>query len=267
MARLANLDDALLFIETNKITDFQVRTSRKDANTVIFRTEENSTDAENIDRMKQVLAKVTGSFFIIENKKNGAMSIEVINNTALPNTNTPPAQIGSISDRMEEIKTEAKRMFDDWMKDEKIKQLEKEKEELTALVVNPSPLEVAIGKIVEAVQPYAQPIIQGLAGKYFQQVPVGLSGIETQNENQHHFTEPEIVEDMNEQKQTQEIPLTEADEKRLDDAFAKWAKVDSKFYEVIEYLADFADSGRPVKYGIMEWNYQQLREMLLKFEY
>ena len=260
---LKNNQSLLNFLDINKVTDFQLRRTKGEANSVIFRTDENLSDGDNRQRLLSFFEESKGSYWLVENKKQGAISIKVDNGDYTNAINTPPAQIGSISDRMEEIKAEAKRMFDDWMKDEKIKQLEKEKEELTALVVNPSPLEVAIGKIVEAVQPYAQPIIQGLAGKYFQQVPVGLSGIETQNENQHQFTKTEIVEDMNKQNQTQEITLTEADEKRLDDAFAKWAKVDPKFYEVIEYLADFADSGKTV----MGMDYNALRTYLLNYKY
>lgn len=256
-ARLNTLDDLLLFIETNKIADFHIRTSRKDSNTKIFQTEDGATDAENIDRLKNVLERVSGSYFLVEDKKNGAMSVEVVNDKAIT-TPYPAAQIGSVPDE-EKIKTEAKRMFDDWLKDRELDELRKENKELRRLAERETPMEKAFNKA----EPYLPIVIQGLANKFFPAAQIGLAGIE----KKENVESEDNNADFENSEELEETLFTEDEEQRVEDACVKWAQVDPKFYEVLEYLANFAASGNPVKAFGIELSYGQLREMLFSFKF
>jgi hypothetical protein len=248
-SHLKNNQSLLSFLEINKVTDFQLRRVKGESNSVIFRTEENLSDADNRHRLLNFFDESKGSYWLVENKKNGAISIKV-DNGDYSSTNTPAAQIGSIFDNKEKIETEAKRLFDEWLKDEKIKQLEKENSELSTLAHRISPWEKAYDKI----EPFVPHIINGLTGKIFPGQPIGLAGIEQQN--QTHIIESEEIEDITNE-------FTEDEGQRIEDACVKWAQADAKFYEVIEYLADFSVSGKEV----MGMDYQKLRAMLFNFKY
>lgn len=245
------IEDVIRWIDLNGIEFWKVSKSRGDKNDKVFETEKDETMADKKARFRDVMRLYPGNYFVVSGKKSltqttGQFEYEFMNGqTASPAVGgltpgvsgdfVPKSEInGLVNAEIEKFKTELK-----------LQQLEAENKELKKELDENGG---AIGRMIKR----AEPVLGMLIDRFVPARPqVQLAGIEYTNQ-------PETRNDVSET-----VEASDEENHRIQIALEKWNAADADFIQVLEFIADFAATGKTISpFPMVTLDYNSIKGML-----
>lgn len=245
------IEDVIRWIDLNGIEFWKVSKSRGDKNDKVFETEKDETMADKKARFRDVMRLYPGNYFVVSGKKSvtqttGQFEYEFMNGQAAspavggltPGVSgdfVPKSEInGLVNAEIEKFKTELK-----------LQQLEAENKELKKELDENGG---AIGRMIKR----AEPVLGMLIDRFVPTRPqVQLAGIEYTNQ-------PETRNDVSET-----VEASDEENHRIQIALEKWNAADPDFIQVLEFIADFAATGKTISpFPMVTLDYNSIKGML-----
>jgi len=249
---IANVEKVITWLENNQLQWWTVSRTNDD-NTKVFDSIEDETYEARKNRFIVTMQDVTGGKFIVKAKKNktdgrGIFSDEFSN---LPagisgmNKDSLPTVINGVP--KEEVKEMIQAEREKWERDLEMKALREQNKELQATVKEH---DTAFNRIIMKLEPHIGMLAEAAIGKFFPQAPSVALGTTTQKIN----NTPQNSEEMTNEEMNS----------RVEAAVEKWMIADpDNFVRLIEFIADFAESGKTIDgpFG-MKFDYNAVKELL-----
>lgn len=239
------IEDIFRWLEINELEHWKVAKSRGDKNDKVFETSDQENLAERKAKFKDVMKYAPSGYFYIIAKKsktattglfenefmNGATSSASVGNVANVDTSNfvPKSEInGIVNTEIEKYKSELK-----------LQQLEAENKELKKELDENGG---AIGRMIKRGEPVLNMLIDRFIPKH---PPVQLAGLDYTPESEE--TEPASAEE----------------NERIQIALEKWNAADPEFIEVLEFIANFAATGKTISpFPMVTLDYNSIKGML-----
>ena len=248
---IANVEKVITWLENNQLQWWTVQRTNDD-NTKVFDSIEDESYENRKNRFIVTMQDVTGGKFVVKAKRNksdgrGIFSDEFSNLPAGIGSfgkETTPTIMGVPEDKVKEMIL-AERA--NWERELELKALREQNKELQAAVKeNDTMLNRVLGKL----EPHIGMLAELGISKLFPQAPSVALGTTTQS--------------INNIAQTPEDMTNEEMNSRVEAAVEKWMIADpDNFVRLIEFIADFAESGKTIDgpFG-MKFDYNQVKELL-----
>lgn len=260
---IANVKDVEEWLRINMLEWWEIRTHDQD-NRLVYVTESSDPLETRFSKFRDNMRLSKGGRYIIyaSDKENGSKKgryREEFANLGTEQGNTPAVTgLGTIPDGYIS-KREFEALKNELLQDIKMQKLEDELKELKA---RNKELEDPKEELIRQIAPYAMPIIQGFATKFFPAVAGLPAQIEVQDakeqpNNQHQkMIEEKIFVESEE--------MTEDETTRLNAALEKWSNADPDFLMCLEIIANMAETGEKIDAGLIQIGYFDVKKMLLK---
>lgn len=244
------IDDIIRLLELNEVTQWSVSSGEGD-NKRVFDSLDDETLATRQDRFRKVMDLYPAGRLILtgsrtKNDTRSKFRYEFENRredtTAISGVQNAMSGVGMSKDEVQQQIAAAIQEHD---RKRRLEELEAENKELRKEVKDIE--QSGIGLIKRA-----EPIISQLIDRFIPRpASVTMAGI-TRNEN----TEPVEFESIGE--------VDDETTARAQAAIEQWAEADTEFIQVLEFIADFAATGKSIDVGFgMKFDYQKIKEMLL----
>ena len=248
---IANVEKVITWLENNQLQWWTVQRTNDD-NTKVFDSIEDESYENRKNRFIVTMQDVTGGKFVVKAKRNksdgrGIFSDEFSN---------LPAGIGSLKDTLPTVITgvpedKVKELIQaeraSWERELEMKALREQNKELQATVKEH---DTAFNRILMKLEPHIGVLAEAAIGKFFPQAPSVALGTTTQSIHSN----PQNSEDMTNEEMNS----------RVEAAVEKWMIADpDNFVTLIEFIADFAESGKTIDgpFG-MKFDYNAVKALL-----
>lgn len=248
-----SVQDVLKWLELNKL-EFWTVSRTKNGNSKVFEPLEDETLAERKERFIDTMRLLPATWYVVsakrvKNQTTGMFEYEFTNG----NTETSSSQnaVGNMPTVIQGIpKEEVSELIRQAIEEEKRKnELEELRKENKTLKKELDENGGAIGRIIKK----TEPLIGMMIEKFIPQKPaIQLAGIEYEP-----GTESETDTDEKYTEQTDDETMS-----RIQSAIQKWSDADAEFLPVLEFIAEFAATGKTIDAGFVKLDYNTVKSIL-----
>lgn len=246
------IEDIFRWLEINDLEHWKVSKSRGDKNDKVFETSDQENLAERKAKFKDVMKYAPSGYFYVVAKKSKTATTGLFENEFMNGGTASPASVGNVGNvdtnnyvPKSEINGLVNAEIEKFKTELKLQQLEAENKELKKELDENGG---AIGRMIKR----GEPVLNMLIDRFIPKQPqVQLAGIEYTNEPETRNDEPETVEASDEENH------------RIQIALEKWNAADADFIQVLEFIADFAATGKTISpFPMVTLDYNSIKGML-----
>lgn len=248
-----SIEDILRWLEINGLEFFKISKSRGDKNNKIYETSSEDNPAERIRKFRDAMKFAPSGYFYIIARRNETATTGLFENEFMNGQAASPA-VGGVTPGVSgdfvpksEISGMVQAEIEKYKTEVRLQQLEAENKELKKELDENGG---AIGRMIKR----AEPVLGMLIDRFVPARPsVQLAGIEHETE-----FEPET---RNSEPETE--LASDEENHRIQLALEKWNAADPDFIQVLEFIADFAATGKTISpFPMVTLDYNSIKGML-----
>lgn len=248
-----SIEDILRWLEINGLEFFKVSKSRGDKNDKVYETSSEDNPAERIRKFRDAMKFAPSGYFYITARRSQTATTGLFENEFMNGQAASPA-VGGVAPAVSgdfvpksEISGMVQAEMEKYKQEIRMKELEEENRELKQQVNSAM---TGIGNALNKIMPV-------IADRIFPQRPaVQVAGIERSEQPTQQNEIDEIID-------TEVVEATNEENERIQNALMKWSEADADFIQVLEFIADFAATGKTISpFPMVTLDYNSIKGML-----
>lgn len=256
-----SVEDVIRWLDLNQL-EFWTVSKSKQGNSKVFEPLDDESLLERKQRFRDTMKLLPATWFVVQakrvkNQTTGQFEYEFTNGSTEQNTISGMQQLPPVVNGIpkEEVNELIQRAIEEDHRKQELEDLRRQNKELKKELDENGG---AFGRIIKR----AEPVIGMLIDRVIPARPtIQVAGIERMNDNDQSIEFDKIKDEHDGNFEYTEQTDDETME-RIQSAIQKWSDADPEFLPLLEFIADFASSGRTINAGFVELSYNSVKSML-----